>query len=64
MNREKKQFLLWTSIAGILFIIVGAHDLYFLTEVDKSGFVIGLELTAGIFFVLNALIQAKKGRTR
>ncbi len=50
MNREKKQFLLWTSIAGILFMIVGAHDLYFLTEVDKSGFVIGLELVGGSLF--------------
>jgi len=62
MNREKKQFLLWTSIAGILFMIVGAHDLYFLTEVDKSGFVIGLEWTAGIVFLLNALIQWRYSR--
>lgn len=60
MNREKKQFLLWTSIAGILFMIVGAHDLYFLTEVNKSGFIIGLELTAGIFFLLNALIHWRR----
>lgn len=62
MNREKKQFLLWTSIAGILFMIVGAHDLYFLTEVDKSGFVIGLEVVGGVAFLLNALLGWRSSR--
>ncbi len=57
MNRESKQFVMWTTIAGILFTLVGIYDLAFLSTIDKSGFVIALELVAGFCFLLIALLQ-------
>jgi uncharacterized membrane protein YhaH (DUF805 family) len=62
MNKERKQFLIWTAVAGILFLIVGIHDLFFLTTADKSGFIILLEWVAGLAFLLNALLQWRKVR--
>lgn len=62
MNREKKQFLIWITIAGVLLMSVGIHDLLVLTTVNKSGFIIALELVAGISFLLNALLQWRKYR--
>jgi hypothetical protein len=63
MKRERKQFLIWTSIAGVLFLMVGVHDLLFLTTSNKSGYIIALELIAGILFLLNALLQWRKYRS-
>lgn len=62
MNREKKQYLIWTSIAGVLFLVVGVHDVYFRAAEDKSTFVIILGFVAGIGFLLNALLQWRKSR--
>jgi hypothetical protein len=62
MNQDKKQFLIWTAVAGILFLVVGIHDLFFLTTADKSGFIILLEWVAGLAFLLNALLQWRKVR--
>lgn len=62
MNTKEKQFVIWTSIAGVLFLIVGAYDLFIATEGDKSNFVIALEVIAGLCFVLNGLIQWRKSR--
>lgn len=60
MNREKKQFLIWLTIAGILFMIVGIHDLFFVTAINKSTFMIVLEIVAGLCFLLNVLIQWRR----
>lgn len=60
MNNEKKQFLIWITIAGILMMIVGVHDLLFMSTAEKSGFMIALELVAGLAFLLNALFQWRK----
>ena len=62
MDREKKQFLMWITIAGVLFMIVGVHDLFFLTTINKSEFLIILEIVAGLCFLLNALMQWRKYR--
>ena len=62
MNQERKQFLVWTTIAGVLFLIVGGHDVFFVATNDKSGVVIALEVVAGICFLLNALLQWRKYR--
>ncbi|GJM41597.1 MAG: hypothetical protein DHS20C20_18790 [Ardenticatenaceae bacterium] len=62
MNQDRKQFLMWTAVAGILFLVVGIYDLFFLTTVNKSGFIILLEWLAGLGFLLNALLQWRKGR--
>ncbi|MCB0712217.1 MAG: hypothetical protein KDD67_07795 [Ignavibacteriae bacterium] len=62
MNTKKRQFVILTSIAGVLFLIVGAYDLFFSTEGGKSNFVIALEVIAGLCFVLNGLIQWRKSR--
>lgn len=60
MSQMKKNFLIWTSIAGSLFIIVGVHDLFFFSTSGKTGFVIALEMIGGFLFILNALIQFRK----
>lgn len=62
MNQDRKQFLMWTAVAGILFLVVGIYDLFFLTTANKSGFIILLEWLAGLGFLLNALLQWRKGR--
>ena len=62
MNQERKQFLMWTAVAGILFLGVGLYDLFFLTTANKSGFIIRLEWLAGLGCLLNALLQWRKGR--
>lgn len=62
MDREKKQFVMWTTIAGVLFLIVGVYDVFFLTTVKKSAFMIILELVAGLSFLINALMQWRKAQ--
>lgn len=62
MNQERRRLIVWTTIAGVLFMTVAVHDLYFLNSIDKSKFLIILETVAGICFLLNAGLQWKKQR--
>ncbi len=62
MNRGNKYFLIGAATAGLLFMLVGMYDLVFSSAVDKSGFVIALELVAGFCFLLIALLQWRKSR--
>ena len=63
MNSEKRQFLIWIFIAGILFLIVGIHDLIYLSTAQKSGFMIALEFVAGGCFLLNTVLQWRRNNT-
>jgi hypothetical protein len=64
VNRERKQFLIWTTIAGVLFVFVGLHDVFGVTAIHKSPFVIVLEFIAGMCFLLNAAVQWKKSQAK
>lgn len=63
MDSERKQFIIWMVIAGIIFIIISIHDLFFLKDFNKSNFLIGLEIVAGLLFLLNAFVQWKKSKS-
>ncbi len=60
MNHQGKQFLILTIVAGILMLFVGVYDLVFLTTTEKSGFVIALEIVAGLGFLLNAALLIRR----
>ncbi|MCA9251254.1 MAG: hypothetical protein R3E58_00875 [Phycisphaerae bacterium] len=62
MDRQKKQFLMWTALAGVLMLSVGIHDLIFASTVHKSMFVIILGMLGGSLFLFNALMQWRKFR--
>lgn len=59
MDKVKKQSLLWL-IAGIIFISVSIHDIFFGGAPNKSGIMIALEVIAGFCCTLNALRQWRK----
>lgn len=59
MSSSNYKFFVWTAIAGVLFLIVGFHDVFVLT---KSGFMICLEFVAGLGFLLNAFLAFIKVR--
>ncbi len=60
MNKNKKQFALWSAIAGVIFIIVWLNDAILIDVVSKSTFMLALELIAGVVFLLNAFLIWKK----
>ena len=52
--------MILTIVAGILMLFVGVYDLVFLTTTEKSGFVIALEIVAGLGFLLNAALLIRR----
>lgn len=63
MNRERNNFVLWTTLAGALLLAVGTYDLWLANGNEKSGFVVILELIAGLGFLLNAALHWSKHRS-
>ncbi len=59
MIKPEKQFLLWL-VAGIIFLAVSIHDIFFAGSMNKSGMIIALEVIGGFCFILLALIQWRK----
>lgn len=53
---------MWITLAGILLMSVGIHDMFFAANVHKSMFVIVLGMVGGACFLLNALLQWRKYR--
>ncbi len=60
MNNEQKKLLLSLSIAGILFLLLGIHDVFISGPAKRSELMIDLEITAGLVFIVNAFVQWSK----
>jgi hypothetical protein len=54
--------MMWTSLAGVIFLAVGVHDLLVSIPAEKSGLVVAMELAAGIGFLLNAGLYWRKNK--
>jgi len=61
MSKLQKQSLLWLA-AGIIFLAVSVHDIFFPGGANKPGIIVGLEVIGGFCFILLALIQWRKHR--
>lgn len=59
MNKLEKESLLWL-VAGLIFLAVSIHDIFFPGATNKPGIIIALEIIGGFCFILLALMRWRK----